>query len=53
MSSYISGFRGDDCGFCPPGLPGGKGERGDSGKRSYEFFKPLRTVDTLRTIAPP
>lgn len=25
------GWRGDDCGFCPPGLPGGKGERGDSG----------------------
>lgn len=36
---FFSGYRGDDCGFCPPGLPGHKGERGDSGKRSYQKFK--------------
>lgn len=29
--SYLSGFRGDDCGFCPPGYPGDKGQQGESG----------------------
>lgn len=31
---FAKGFRGDDCGFCPPGLPGGKGERGETGKKT-------------------
>lgn len=33
IDSYFSfkGFRGDDCGFCPPGLSGDKGDGGERG----------------------
>lgn len=29
------GYRGEDCGFCAPGLAGLKGEVGESGRRGY------------------
>lgn len=36
------GFRGDDCGFCPPGLPGSKGDIGDSGRPGFNGLPGLK-----------
>lgn len=33
----ILGVRGDDCGFCAPGLPGSKGDFGDAGNSVMKF----------------
>lgn len=41
---YDLGWRGDDCGFCPPGLPGVKGDTGESGKIHNQYLYNVYTI---------